>query len=204
MVMLARWILENMPNARVLVVTDRIELDQQIEGVFHNAGQKHVQRIDRGRDLLPALQRHDLRLMCALIHKFGTRSQRGEQDLKAYIAALASQPGLAVGELFVFVDECHRTQSGNLYKAMRATMPAAVFIGFTGTPLLKTDKQTTMELFGGYIHTYKFDEAVRDKVVLDLLYEARDIDQRLSSEAKIDALFESRTAPLNEWQKAEL
>ena len=204
MVMLARWILENMPKARVLVVTDRIELDQQIEGVFHNAGQKHVQRIDRGRDLLPALQRHDLRLMCALIHKFGTRSQRGEQDLKAYIAALASQPGLAVGELFVFVDECHRTQSGNLYKAMRATMPAAVFIGFTGTPLLKTDKQTTMELFGGYIHTYKFDEAVRDKVVLDLLYEARDIDQRLSSEAKIDALFESRTAPLNEWQKAEL
>ena len=204
MVMLARWLLENMPKARVLVVTDRVELDEQIEGVFHNTGQKHVQRIHRGRDLLPALHRHDLRLMCALVHKFGTKSQRGEQDLKAYIAALASQPSLTVGELFVFVDECHRTQSGDLYKAMRATMPTAVFIGFTGTPLLKTDKQTTMELFGGYIHTYKFDEAVRDKVVLDLLYEARDIDQRLGSEAKIDALFESRTQPLNDWQKAEL
>lgn len=204
MVMLTQWILENKPKARVLVVTDRIELDEQIMGVFRNAGQKYVQRITQGRDLLPALQRHDLRLMCALIHKFGTKSQRGEQDLKAYITALQSQANLTVGELFVFVDECHRSQSGNLYKAMRATMPAAVFIGFTGTPLLKTDKQTTLELFGGYIHTYKFNEAVSDKVVLDLLYEARDIDQRLSSEAKIDALFEARTTPLNEWQKAEL
>lgn len=204
MVMLSRWLLENKPNARVLVVTDRIELDQQIEGVFRNVGQKHVHRIRRGRGLLPALQRYDLRLMCALVHKFGTRSQRGEQDLKAYISALDGQPSLAVGELFVFVDECHRTQSGDLYKAMRATMPTAVFIGFTGTPLLKADKQTTMELFGGYVHTYKFDEAVRDKVVLDLLYEARDIDQRLGSEAKVDALFESRTQPLNDWQKAEL
>lgn len=204
MAMLARWILENKPKARVLVVTDRIELDEQITRIFQNTGQGHVQRVTQGRDLLPMLQRHDVRLLCALIHKFGTRSQRGEQDLKAYTAAIASQPSLAVGELFVFVDECHRTQSGDLYKAMRATMPTAVFIGFTGTPLLKADKQTTMELFGGYIHTYKFDEAVRDKVVLDLLYEARDIDQRLSSEAKIDALFEARTAPLNDWQKAEL
>jgi hypothetical protein len=71
---------------------------------------------------------------------------------------------------------------------MKALMPNAVFIGFTGTPLLKQDKQTSLEVFGGYIHTYKFSEAVEDEVVLDLVYEARDIDQRLGSQDKIDAV----------------
>ncbi len=64
-----------------------------------------------------------------------------------------------MGEVFVFVDECHRTQSGKLHRVMKAMMPNAVFIGFTGTPLLKKDKQTSLEVFGGYIHTYKFSEA---------------------------------------------
>ena len=109
-----------------------------------------------------------------------------------------------VGEVFVFVDECHRTQSGKLHRVMKAMMPNAVFIGFTGTPLLKKDKQTSLEVFGGYIHTYKFSEAVEDEVVLDLVYEARDIDQRLGSEDKIDAWFEAKTKGLNDWQKDEL
>jgi type I restriction enzyme, R subunit len=86
----------------------------------------------------------------------------------------------------------------------KALMPNAVFIGFTGTPLLKKDKKTSLEVFGGYIHTYKFSEAVEDKVVLDLVYEARDIDQRLGSEDKIDAWFEAKTKGLNDWQKAAL
>ena len=76
---------------------------------------------------------------------------------------------------------------------MKAMLPNAVFIGFTGTPLLQKDKQTSLEVFGGYIHTYKFSEAVEDKVVLDLVYEARDIDQRLGSEDRIDAWFEAKT-----------
>jgi type I restriction enzyme R subunit len=109
-----------------------------------------------------------------------------------------------VGEVFVFVDECHRTQSGKLNQVMKAMMPNAVFIGFTGTPLLKKDRQTSLEVFGSYIHTYKFSEGVEDQVVLDLVYEARDIDQRLSSEEKIDAWFEAKTRGLNDWQKAEL
>src|SRR5436309_10422643 len=71
------------------------------------------------------------------------------------------------------------------------------FLGFTGTPLLKKDRQTSLEVFGGYIHTYKFSEAVKDEVVLDLVYEARDIDQRLGSEDKIDAWFEAKTKGLN-------
>jgi type I restriction enzyme R subunit len=72
------------------------------------------------------------------------------------------------------VDECHRTQSGKLHRVMKALLPNAVFIGFTGTPLLKKDKATSLEVFGGWIHTYKFSEGVEDKVVLDLVYEARD------------------------------
>src|SRR5208282_5492323 len=109
-----------------------------------------------------------------------------------------------VGEIFVFVDECHRTQSGKLNQVMKAMMPNAVFIGFTGTPLLKKDRQTSLEVFGGYIHTYKFSEAVEDEVVLDLVYEARDIDQQLGSEDKINAWFEAKTKGLNDWQKDEL
>ncbi len=104
----------------------------------------------------------------------------------------------------MFVDECHRTQSGRLHKVMKALMPNAVFIGFTGTPLLKKDKQTSLEVFGGYIHTYKFSEAVADDVVLDLVYEARDIDQKLGSSERIDQWFEAKTRGLNDWQKDEL
>jgi type I restriction enzyme R subunit len=109
-----------------------------------------------------------------------------------------------VGDIFVFVDECHRTQSGKLHRVMKAIMPNATFIGFTGTPLLKKDKQTSLEVFGGYIHTYKFSEAVQDEVVLDLIYEARDIDQRLGSNEKIDAWFDAKTRGLNDWQRAAL
>jgi len=87
---------------------------------------------------------------------------------------------------------------------MKALMPNAVFIGFTGTPLLKRDAATSLEVFGGYIHTYKFSEAVADGVVLDLVYEARDIDQRLGSTDQIDQWFETKTRGLNDWQKDEL
>jgi type I restriction enzyme R subunit len=87
---------------------------------------------------------------------------------------------------------------------MKALLPDAVFIGFTGTPLLKKDKATSLEIFGGYIHTYKFSEGVEDQVVLDLVYEARDIDQRLSSLGKVDQWFDAKTAGLNSWQQREL
>ncbi len=126
------------------------------------------------------------------------------KDFEQFIRELEAQPCQAVGELFVFVDECHRTQSGKLHRMMKAILPNAVFIGFTGTPLLKQDKQTSLEIFGSYIHTYKFSEAVEDGVVLDLVYEARDIDQRLGSQEKIDAWFEAKTKGLNDWQKAAL
>jgi type I restriction enzyme R subunit len=109
-----------------------------------------------------------------------------------------------VGELFIFVDECHRTQSGKLHRVMKTLLPDALFIGFTGTPLLKKDKATSLEVFGGYIHTYKFSEGVEDQVVLDLVYEARDIDQRLSSQERVDQWFDTKTVNLNPWQQREL
>ncbi len=200
MVLLAKWILENNANARVAIITDRDELDKQIKNVFEATGEK-MHRTSSGRDLMTKLAQATPRLLCSLVHKFGAK---GVDDFDAFIKELEAQPSKTVGEVFVFVDECHRTQSGKLHKVMKALLPNAVFIGFTGTPLLKKDKATSLEVFGGYIHTYKFSEAVEDEVVLDLVYEARDIDQRLGSQAKIDAWFEAKTKGLNDWQKEEL
>ncbi len=200
MVLLAKWILEHNPQARVVVITDRDELDKQIERVFTEAGEA-IKRTTSGRDLMHQLGQATPRLLCSLVHKF---ARRDVDDFDAFIEELKSQPSPTVGEVFVFVDECHRTQSGKLHRVMKAMMPNAVFIGFTGTPLLKKDKATSLEVFGGYIHTYKFSEGVEDGVVLDLVYEARDIDQHLGAQDKIDAWFEAKTKGLNDWQKAEL
>jgi type I restriction enzyme R subunit len=200
MVLLAKWILENNPHARVAIVTDRDELDKQIERVFTEAGEA-IKRTTSGRDLMKQLGQATPRLLCSLVHKFG---RKNVDDFDAFIKELEAQPSQTVGEVFVFVDECHRTQTGKLHRVMKAMMPNAVFVGFTGTPLLQKDKATSLEVFGGYIHTYKFSEAVGDEVVLDLVYEARDIDQRLGSEDKIDQWFEAKTRALNDWQKDEL
>ncbi|MFN0033358.1 MAG: type I restriction endonuclease subunit R [Flavobacteriales bacterium] len=200
MVLLSKWILENNAKARVAIITDRDELDKQIAGIFNDAGEP-IKRTISGRDLMSQLAQPSPRLLCSLVHKFGSR---GVDDFDEFIAELKSTPSIAKGELYVFVDECHRTQSGKLNKTMKALLPNAVFIGFTGTPLLKHDKQTSLEVFGKYIHTYKFNEAVEDGVVLDLVYEARDIDQKISSPDRIDAWFESKTRGLNDFQKSAL
>jgi type I restriction enzyme, R subunit len=200
MVMLARWILENNPHARVAIVTDRDELDKQIERVFSDAGEE-ISRTTSGRDLMRQLAQPKPRLLCSLVHKFG---KKGVDDFEAFISELEAQPDHTIGDIFVFVDECHRTQSGKLHRTMKAMMKDAKFVGFTGTPLLKKDKETSLEVFGGYIHTYKFSEAVEDQVVLDLIYEARDIDQHLDSQGEVDAWFDAKTRVLNDWQKDEL
>jgi type I restriction enzyme R subunit len=200
MVMLARWILENRPAARVAIVTDRDELDRQIERVFSDAGEA-IHRSQSGRDLMAQLAQPNPRLLCSLVHKFG---RRNVDDFEAFLRDVAAQPSQTHGEIYVFVDECHRTQGGKLHRLMKAMMPNAVFIGFTGTPLLKSDAQTSLEVFGGYIHTYKFAEAVEDGVVLDLIYEARDIDQRLGNNEQIDQWFEAKTKALNDWKRDEL
>ncbi len=200
MVLLAKWILENNPNARVVLLTDRTELDKQIERVFNDVGEP-LQRTSSGKELMQQLSQPLPRLLCSLIHKFG---KKDVENFDKFIEEMKNSPSQTFGELFVFVDECHRTQSGRLHKVMKAILQNAVFIGFTGTPLLKSDKKTSLEVFGKYIHTYKFNEAVEDEVVLDLVYEARDIDQRLGSPEKVDRWFEAKTKGLNDFQKSEL
>jgi len=209
MVWLTKWIRENVKDARVLIITDRDELDKQIEKVFKGVGEDILRCVPKdgksgGAVLIEKLNVSNPWLLCSLIHKFGNKE---EADYDEYIEDISKNlpPNFkAKGDIFVFVDECHRTQSGDLHKAMKKILPDAMFIGFTGTPLLKKDKQTSMEVFGTYIHTYKFDEAVKDKVVLDLRYEARDIEQNITSQDKIDLWFESKTKGLTDYAKAEL
>ncbi|WP_373190482.1 type I restriction endonuclease subunit R [Halomonas sp.] len=195
MVLLAKWIMEHDPAARILVVTDRDELDRQIVGVMRNAGvvgeDDFSPRITSRAQFMDKLGATTPRLLCALVHKFDPGDLRGD-------------PPPVHGRFYVFVDECHRTQGGAMNRQMKRWLADAIFIGFTGTPLLRRDKQTTREVFGTYIHTYKFPEAVADGVVLDLKYEARDVPQRLTSRQAIDKWFEQKTRNLNNYQKAVL
>jgi type I restriction enzyme R subunit len=194
MVLLAKWILEHDPHGRVLIITDRDELDKQITGVMKNADvlsdDASSPRITSRAEFVEKLSTPNPRLLCALLHKF-------EPDLK-------SLPPPVHGRFYIFVDECHRTQGGDMNRQMKRWMENAIFIGFTGTPLLRKDKKTTRAVFGTYIHTYKFDEAVLDGVVLDLKYEARTVPQRLTSQEAIDQWFERATRGLNPYQQAVL
>ena len=204
MVWLAKWIRElKGVDGRVLIVTDRTELDEQIEKVFRGVDED-IYRTKSGADLAEVLGDPAKSLICSLVHKFGS-SEEGSvgqylSDIRKHVPRGFRPPG----EIFVFVDECHRTQSGKLHKAMKAILPGATLIGFTGTPLLRADKQRSIEIFGPYIHTYKYDEAVGDNVVLDLRYEARDIDQDITSEAKIDQWFDHKTQGISDLARAQL
>lgn len=227
MVWLAQWILENMPNdPRVVIITDRDELDKQIENGFKDAQMKPV-RAKSGNHLLKLLSLEDEEnpnpnIICTLIHKFGIAGQeetafspqekklRGVRSPEQYMEALAAKlpkDFKAKGNIYVFVDECHRTQGGVLNKAMKKIMGDDVMlIGFTGTPLLKSQKSklTSRENFGNYIHTYKFNEAVDDGVVLDLRYEAREVEQVLDDNDTVDKLFNDLTKNLSQKGKEEL
>jgi type I restriction enzyme, R subunit len=195
MVLLAKWLLEHDPDGRILIVTDRDELDRQILDVMRNAGliSEHAPsaRITSRDQFLEHLAAPMPRLLCALVHKFDPSDLKGP-------------PPRITGRFYIFVDECHRTQGGKMNRQMKRWLESAIFVGFTGTPLLRKDKQTTREVFGTYIHTYKFPEAVRDKVVLDLKYEARDVPERITEQASIDAWFAAKTMHLNNYQKAVL
>lgn len=208
MVWLAKWIREHENQSRVLIITDRTELDEQIEKVFGGVNE-HIYRTTSGADLMGHINKNEPWLICSLVHKF--RSSDDDKDLDEagdeFLAALRSrlpENFSPKGNIFVFVDEAHRTQSGKLHDAMKALLPGAMFIGFTGTPLLKKDKATSMETFGRFIHTYRFDEAVSDGVVLDLRYEARNIDQDLTSPVKVDKWFEAKTKGMTDLSRAEL
>lgn len=206
MVWLAKWIRENQREARVLVITDRTELDEQIEKVFAGVDET-IERSTSGAGMIGMLYRNQPWLMCSLVHKFRGDDEKDQGETEDFVRQL-KKPLLEgfspKGNLFVFVDEAHRTQSGKLHSAMKDLLPNAMFIGFTGTPLLKKDKASSIETFGSYIHTYKFDEAVEDGVVLDLRYEARDIEQKLTSPERVDEWFQIHTQGMTDLTKHQL
>ncbi len=214
MVWLAAYIRDNFANPRVLVITDRTELDKQIKQTFDHTATP-IEQANSKEDLLEKLNAGSPWLISTLIHKYGVASQtEGGKDndvkipLDKYLAELQdiiqkkykARGGFKVKgqNIFVFIDECHRTQGGALHEAMRAIMGQDVMlIGFTGTPLLKEEKKkgydafkgTTQLRFGSFIHTYFNKNAVDDGVILDLRYEARDVEQEISSKDKLEDVF---------------
>ena len=237
MVWLAQWIKENVKNARVVIITDRDELDTQITNGMRNGGVLDLKNHDidfyhatSGDDLLTKLNDPAPWLITTLIHKFGhsggdeekkERTKGTEKSPEQYMKELAERlnrdfPGFkAKGNLFVFVDECHRTQGGLLHKAMRSIMGEDVMmIGFTGTPLLtkkekearqwSKERRSSQESFGRYIHSYRFNEAVEDKVILDLRYEARNVEQQMNDSEAMDELFDVKTRQLTPKAKEAL
>lgn len=213
MAWLSQWITEHIDDSRVVIITDREELDKQIADLFGDINRK-IQRATSGEDLRNILNRkatdknhpNNEQVVCSLIHKYGHNAGK-DSDIEQYRRELLDDLPAdyeAKGTIIAFIDEAHRTNSGKLHEAVRLLMPKATLIGFTGTPILKKDKKTTHEIFGPYIHTYKFNEGVEDHVILDLRYEARDIDQDLSNEAKIDQWFDIKTAGLTDVAKNRL
>ncbi|MGN0866480.1 MAG: type I restriction endonuclease subunit R [Oligosphaeraceae bacterium] len=227
MIWLASYIRANFPDPRVLVITDRKELDIQIANNFKQTGQD-LRRVDNGDELLKTLKGGTEWLISSLIHKFGRSvSSVGEEDsalkipLDTYLEGLRTTILKKYGgnfkvrgsHIFVFVDECHRTQGGRLHEAMKEIMGQDVMlIGFTGTPLLKRDKENTYKAysktsvakFGPFIHKYLHKEAVADKVINDLQYENRDVEQRISNKEQLDAKKEEITRGLDDQKRQQV
>ena len=192
MVMLAGAIEREVPGARFVLVTDRIDLDDQLKQTFEKAG-KQPEQATTGADLIRKL-REKRPVVTTLIHKFkaGLASAGNFRDESA--------------DIFVLVDESHRSQTvrdiDSLHAQMRKALPNAAYIGFTGTPLLKRER-STFDRFGGLIHSYKIDQAVKDKAVVPLLYEGRHVELDVH-DAPLDTWFERATKDLSEAQRADL
>lgn len=189
MVMLAKALTlhPNIQNPRVVLVTDRIDLDKQIWDTFHDCG-KTVSRAKNGKDLIKLIQENKTDLITTVINKFETVAKEKIID---------SNP-----TLFVLVDESHRSQYGKIHAMMKRVFTDACYIGFTGTPLLKKEKSTAAK-FGGIIHPYSMRHAVEDNAVVPLLYEGRMAELDVNKSA-IDTWFERVTQNLTEDQKTDL
>jgi type I restriction enzyme R subunit len=190
MVMLARALgLEpDIPDPRIVLVTDRIDLDEQLEGTFKACGLE-PKRATTGRNLLDLVATEKRSVVTTLINKFDTAlNARDFADPSA--------------DVFMLVDESHRGQYGRLHTRMRKLFPKACYLGFTGTPILKTEKSTAAK-FGGIIDVYAINQAVKDQAVVPLLYEGRHVEQRVDAVA-IDSWFERVLEGLSEKEKADL
>jgi type I restriction enzyme, R subunit len=186
MVMLAKSIAmqENISDYKIVLVTDRVDLDDQLKNNFKNTGCDVVQAAT-GKDLSKLLSSPRSHIISTVINKF--EAAVGE-----------NKPKLVSPNIFVLVDEGHRTQYGTFHARMRQVLPKACYIGFTGTPVLKKNKHTVAR-FGGMIDTYTISEAVRDKAVVELLYEGRHVHQVVNKE-EMDKWFERETEGISDAQ----
>lgn len=190
MVMLAESLAleRTIDDYKIILVTDRVDLDDQIYKTFHHCGTQPVQA-KTGKHLAELLRDNKARIITTVIDKFELAlGKAGVRD--------------ANPNIFVLVDESHRGQYGELHAKMKKALPNACFVGFTGTPVTKKDKNT-IERFGGLIDTYTIEQAVEDKAVVPLLYEGRHVDQKVDSEA-VDAWFDRITSTLSADQKGDL
>jgi type I restriction enzyme R subunit len=189
MVMLAKALTlhPNIRNPRVILVTDRVNLDLQIYNTFRACG-KDVVKATSGSDLVELVQSEGADIIATVINKFETVADQHVQDDSANV--------------FVLVDESHRGQYGLIHSKMRKVFPNACYIGFTGTPLTKKEKNTAAK-FGSFIHKYPMRQAVEDQAVLPLLYEGRIVDLD-ANRRQIDRWFDRHTTGLTDDQKADL
>ena len=189
MVILAKLILKQIPLARIFIVTDRIDLDEQIKNTFenNNLGTK-IEKASSGKDLVDRLKTKEYNsITTTLIHKFNITECIDDDS-----------------DIFIFIDEAHRTQDGITHATMRAVMPKACIIGFTGTPLMtKTESRTIQKFNNNLIDTYKMKDAEIDKAVCELIYQGRFAEQKLDK-IMADFKFDRITKTLNEKQKQDL
>lgn len=179
---------EKIRNPKIILVTDRTDLDKQITGTFQNIGLEVI-NAKTGKHLVEILESSTDAVVTTLINKFETAVSRMKVPLK--------DP-----DIFVLIDEGHRTQHGTLNINMQKALPNACFIAFTGTPLFKKDKNTVRK-FGTMIDTYTVRDAIEDEAVLPLIYEGRMAKQKINEEA-IDNYFNMVSEPLSDLEKADL
>lgn len=192
MVMMAKALAldESITNPRIVLVTDRVDLDDQIYKTFLACGKEaELAKASSGQNLIDLIEEEKKSIITTIIDKFESASKK--KDLK-----------VLSHNIFVLVDESHRSQYGVSHAKMENMLPNACYIGFTGTPLLKKDK-TTAKKFGGFIHKYTMNQAVKDGAVVPLLYEGRMSELRGDKE-QIDKWFERITSGLTDEQKADL
>lgn len=188
MVFLARILKLSIPNSKIILVTDRTELDIQIKNVFLASGMKGTEQAESGRDLIEKL-RENKDIITTIINKFKTVS--------------INDVIIKDSDIFVLVDEAHRTQGGMLHNFMKDVFPKACFLGFTGTPLLKSEKNS-IKVFGKMIDKYTLEQGVKDKAILPLLYEGRMISQEVKDNGWLDKRFDLMTKNLTKEQIIEL
>ena len=172
-------------NPRIVIVTDRISLDKQIHKTFHQCGVLSLAKAKSGADLVDLIANTSTEVVTTITDKFDTALKRKSFSNDS-------------PNIFVLVDESHRSQYGRTHARMKKVLPNACYIGFTGTPLMKKDKSTSRK-FGGYIHIYSIDKAVRDGAVLPLLYESR-LPKLSTLQNQLDKGFDRVMEPLNEYE----